>query len=123
VKITIKKADIEESGGSDGSGSEEEEEEEKEDEQNESLSSRRKLRNRNDKNSRGSSSKSSKSVSPAPPPPPAQRPKLLYTCKRCYKQYHSRFVLKTHMKAHDKVEQGGEGKCDKYYLYYYHTAT
>ena len=26
------------------------------------------------------------------------RPKLLYTCKRCYKQYHSRFVLKTHMK-------------------------
>jgi hypothetical protein len=47
--------------------------------------------------------------------------KKLFTCELCMKAFHSNFVLKTHLKAHDKVEES-DGKCDKYYLYYYYTA-
>ncbi|XP_023338163.1 ribonuclease H2 subunit A [Eurytemora carolleeae] len=66
-----------------------------------------------------SSSKTSKSGSPIPPTVRPTR-KQLYTCDLCHKAFHSRFVIKTHLKAHDKFEES-DGNCDKYYLYYYYS--
>ena len=42
----------------------------------------------------------------------------LYTCQQCLKAFHSRFVLKTHVKAHAKMKESKGGNIDKYYLYY-----
>ena len=40
----------------------------------------------------------------------------MYQCEVCMKVFHSKFVMKTHAKAHRKIEQ--DLKCDKYYHYY-----
>ena len=42
--------------------------------------------------------------------------KQMYQCEICMKVFHSKFVMKTHAKAHKKIEN--DVKCDKYYHYY-----
>eukprot|EP00092_Neocalanus_flemingeri_P018594 GFUD01020137.1.p1 GENE.GFUD01020137.1~~GFUD01020137.1.p1 ORF type:complete len:145 (-),score=30.73 GFUD01020137.1:216-602(-) len=69
--------------------------------------------------------KSSKSAKPrsksvSPEYYETRAPKKLFTCETCSKAFHSNFVLKVHLKAHRKIEDS-EGKCDKYYHYYYNT--
>ena len=49
-----------------------------------------------------------------------RQPKKMFTCQACSKAFHSNFVLKVHLRAHKKIEENPE-KCDRYYLYYYHT--
>ena len=42
--------------------------------------------------------------------------KQMFQCEICNKVFHSKFVMKTHAKAHRKIEK--DLKCDKYYHYY-----
>ena len=42
--------------------------------------------------------------------------KQMFQCEICNKVFHSKFVMKTHAKAHRKMEK--DLKCDKYYYYY-----
>jgi len=125
VKITIKKSDIQsgsEEEEHDSSSAEEDGNSQPEDVDVETTSRLRKregLREKEDRESR-TSSKNSKSSSPIPQVNRFAR-KDLFTCELCLKAFHSRFVLKTHVKAHEKFESK-KGKCDKYYLYYYFTA-
>ena len=42
--------------------------------------------------------------------------KEIFSCDICSKAFHSKFMMKTHTKAHRKVEENI--KCDKYYHYY-----
>jgi len=76
--------------------------------------------------SENSNEKNGKSGSPAPEPQDSIRPAntQLYTCEQCFKAFHSRFVLKTHIKAHRKLKESQKdgGKIDKYYLYYLYSA-
>eukprot|EP00088_Acartia_fossae_P068511 TRINITY_DN8703_c0_g1_i7.p1 TRINITY_DN8703_c0_g1~~TRINITY_DN8703_c0_g1_i7.p1 ORF type:complete len:172 (-),score=25.73 TRINITY_DN8703_c0_g1_i7:230-745(-) len=46
----------------------------------------------------------------------------LFTCEECFKAFHSKFVLKTHKKAHEKFKASKNGKIDKYYMYYLYSA-
>ena len=42
--------------------------------------------------------------------------KQMFQCEVCNKVFHSKFVMKTHAKAHRKIEK--DLKCDRYYHYY-----
>ena len=42
--------------------------------------------------------------------------KQIFSCDICSKAFHSKFMMRTHLKAHKKVEQNKQ--CDKYYHYY-----
>merc|ERR1711994_956042 len=57
----------------------------------------------------------SKSVSPQDDVEERQ-PKQMFSCEICSKAFHSKFMMRTHLKAHKKVEQSN--KCDRYYHYY-----
>lgn len=43
-------------------------------------------------------------------------PKQMFSCDLCSKAFHSKFMMRTHLKAHKKIEENS--KCDKYYHYY-----
>ena len=43
-------------------------------------------------------------------------PKEIFSCDICTKAFHSKFMMRTHVKAHRKIEENA--KCDKYYHYY-----
>ena len=45
-----------------------------------------------------------------------KQPKQMFSCDLCSKAFHSKFMMRTHLKAHKKVEENS--KCDKYYHYY-----
>ena len=46
-----------------------------------------------------------------------ERPqKEIFSCDLCTKAFHSKFMMRTHVKAHKKIEENA--KCDKYYHYY-----
>ena len=46
-----------------------------------------------------------------------ERPqKEIFSCDICTKAFHSKFMMRTHVKAHKKIEENA--KCDKYYHYY-----
>ena len=42
--------------------------------------------------------------------------KEIFSCDICTKAFHSKFMMRTHVKAHKKIEENS--KCDKYYHYY-----
>ena len=42
--------------------------------------------------------------------------KQIFSCEICSKAFHSKFMMRTHLKAHKKVEENSQ--CDKYYHYY-----
>ena len=46
-----------------------------------------------------------------------ERPqKEIFSCDICTKAFHSKFMMRIHVKAHRKIEENA--KCDKYYHYY-----
>ena len=147
VKITIKAPRPEEvrseseSEEDEGESSEEEEEEEEEvvepvivsssrsskkknEQQTESRSKRKcvlKLERKKERKRAAAAASRSKSATPEERKQVVVRqPKKMFTCQACSKAFHSNFVLKVHLRAHKKIEENPE-KCDRYYLYYYHT--
>ena len=135
VKITIKKPvlDTERSTSDEESDSEASDAESTESGTNESLSvsksgrSKRKcvLNFEKKKKSKKSRKSRSKSVSPDEEEEEEEEEeqfeedkftKQMFQCEICNKVFHSKFVMKTHAKAHRKIEK--DLKCDKYYHYY-----
>ena len=43
-------------------------------------------------------------------------PKQMFSCDICNKAFHSKFMIRTHLKAHKKIEENS--KCDRYYHFY-----
>ena len=128
VKITIKTKDIQMSGSEDSElDSEASEAESTELNVSKTGRSKRKcvvnFEKKKAKTLRPSKSRS-KSVTPVEDEEEEQEeveerpPKQIFSCDVCSKAYHSRFMLRTHLKAHKKVEAG---KCDRYYHYYLNT--
>ena len=134
VKITIKKTamDAERSTSDEESDSEASDAESTESGANESLSvsksgrSKRKCVLNFEKKKKSSKSRKSRSKSVTPDEDEEEEEeeqfeddkftKQMFQCEICNKVFHSKFVMKTHAKAHRKIEK--DGKCDRYYQYY-----
>lgn len=135
VKITIKKPvlDTERSTSDEESDSEASDAESTESGGNERLSvsksgrSKRKCVVNFEKKKKSSKSRKSRSKSVTPdedleeeeeeePFEEDKFTKQMFQCEICNKVFHSKFVMKTHAKAHRKIEK--DLRCDKYYHYY-----